>query len=58
MQNNFRHASTDGTLNVRRKNLVKQEQVAYVSLSALALGTLLCLWCLGQSTASPLHSPI
>ena len=56
MQNNFRDASTDNTLNVRRKNLVKQEQVAYVSLSALALGILLCLWCLGQSTASNLKS--
>ena len=30
MQNNFRHASTDDTLNVRRKNIVKQEQVTYV----------------------------
>ena len=52
MQNNFRHASTDDTLNVRRKTLVKQEQVTYVFLSALALGILLYLWCLGQSTAS------
>ena len=51
MQNNFRHASTDDTLNVRIKNLLKQEQVAYVSLSALALGILLFLWRIGQSTA-------
>ena len=52
MQNNFRHASTDDTLNVRRKTVVKQEQVTYVFLSALALGILLCLWSLGQSTES------
>ena len=52
MQNNFRHASTDDTLNVRRKNLVKHEQVAYVFLPALALGILSCLRSLGQYTAS------
>ena len=52
MQNNFRHVSTDDTLNVRGKNLVKQEQVAYVFLPALALGILSCLWRLGQYTAS------
>ena len=37
MQNNFRHASTDDTLNVCRENLVKQEQVTYVFLTALDL---------------------
>ena len=52
MQNNFRHASTDDKLNVRRKNLVKHEQVAYVFLPALALGILFWLWSLGQYTAS------
>ena len=57
MQNNFRHASTDDTLNVRGKNLVKQEQVAYVFLLALALGILSFLWRLGRVTLSPLHSP-
>lgn len=54
MQNNFRHASTEDTLNVRRKNLVEQEQVAYVFLSALALG----FFGYQRVTLTPLHSPI
>ena len=40
MQNNFRHASTDETLNVRGKNLVKQEQVAYVFFVCFNFGYL------------------
>ena len=40
MQNNFRHASTDDTLNVCGKNLVKQEQVAYVSFVCSSFGYL------------------